>query len=105
MTAYTFLGNSGPGSSSDTDEVSLTYEELDRQARAIAARIQDSTSGIQVGPGSRALLLYQSSIDYIQAFFGCVYANVVAVPTYPPRRNRPNAAFAAILKDSGLPWC
>jgi acyl-CoA synthetase (AMP-forming)/AMP-acid ligase II len=88
--AYTFLGNSGD------DEVSLTYRELDQQARAIASRIQDSTA-----PGSRALLLYQSSIDYIQAFFGCVYANVVAVPTYPPRRNRANAAFTAILKDSG----
>jgi acyl-CoA synthetase (AMP-forming)/AMP-acid ligase II len=88
--AYTFLGNSGE------DEVSLTYEELDRQARAIAARIQNSTAS-----GSRALLLYNSSIDYIQAFFGCVYANVVAVPTYPPRRNRPNAAFAAVLKNSG----
>lgn len=88
--AYTFLGNSGE------DEVSLTYQELDRQARAIASSIQDLTA-----PGSRALLLYHSSIDYIQAFFGCVYANVVAVPTYPPRRNRPNAAFTAILKDSG----
>jgi acyl-CoA synthetase (AMP-forming)/AMP-acid ligase II len=89
--AYTFLGNSG-----EADEVSLTYAELDRQARAIAARIQHSAAS-----GSRALLLYHSSIDYIQAFFGCVYANVVAVPTYPPRRNRPNAAFAAILKNSG----
>jgi acyl-CoA synthetase (AMP-forming)/AMP-acid ligase II len=88
--AYTFLGNSGE------DGVSLTYQELDRQARAIASNIQSLTA-----PGSRALLLYQSSIDYIQAFFGCVYANVVAVPTYPPRRNRPNAAFTAILKDSG----
>jgi len=87
--AYTFLGNSGE------DEVSLTYQELDRQARAIAARIQNSAA-----PRSRALLLYHSSIDYIQAFFGCVYADVIAVPTYPPRRNRPNAAFAAILKDS-----
>jgi acyl-CoA synthetase (AMP-forming)/AMP-acid ligase II len=88
--AYTFLGNSGE------DEVSLTYQELDRQARAIASNIQYLTA-----PDSRALLLYQSSIDYIQAFFGCVYANVVAVPTYPPRRNRPNAVFTAILKDSG----
>ncbi len=75
--------------------MSLTYEELDRQARAIAAQLQDL-----VPPGSRALLLYPSGIEYIQAFFGCLYANVIAVPTYPPRRNRPNEAFMALLEDS-----
>ena len=85
----------GFGSQGEADESPLTYEELDRQARAIAARLQDL-----VPPGSRALLLYPSGIEYIQAFFGCLYANVIAVPTYPPRRNRPNEAFMALLKDS-----
>ena len=89
--AYTFLG----GSQGEADETPLNYEELDRQARAIAARLQHLAP-----PGSRALLLYPSGIEYIQAFFGCLYAGVIAVPTYPPRRNRPNEAFMALLRDS-----
>jgi acyl-CoA synthetase (AMP-forming)/AMP-acid ligase II len=94
--AYIFLGNSSAHSpEGGADELPLTYEELDRQARAIAAQLQDL-----VPPGSRALLLYPSGIEYIQAFFGCLYANVIAVPTYPPRRNRPNEAFMALLEDS-----
>jgi acyl-CoA synthetase (AMP-forming)/AMP-acid ligase II len=89
--AYTFLG----ASQGEADESNLTYEELDREARTIAAQLQ-----ALVPPGSRALLLYPSGIEYVQAFFGCLYASVIAVPTYPPRRNRPNAAFMALLKDS-----
>ncbi|MGH8548058.1 MAG: AMP-binding protein [Methylococcales bacterium] len=34
----------------------------------------------------RALLLYPPGLDYIAAFFGCLYAGVVAVPAYPPIR-------------------
>ena len=66
-----------------TDELVLTYAELDRQARAIGARLQ--AMGMT---GERALLLYPAGLDFIAAFFGCLYAGVVAVPAYPPRRNR-----------------
>ncbi len=67
----------------ETDELTLTYAELDRQARAIGARLQ--AMGMT---GERALLLYPAGLDFIAAFFGCLYAGVVAVPAYPPRRNR-----------------
>jgi len=67
----------------ESDEVTLTYRELDRQARAIGARLQ--AMGMT---GERALLLYPAGLDFIAAFFGCLYAGVVAVPAYPPRRNR-----------------
>ena len=63
----------------ETQEVSLTYGELDRQARAIAARLQRSTVR-----GDRALLLYPPGLDYVAAFFGCLYAGLIAVPAYPP---------------------
>ncbi len=38
--------------------------------------------------GRASLLLYPAGLDFIAAFFGCLYAGVVAVPAYPPRRNR-----------------
>lgn len=61
----------------------LTYGELDRKARAIAAALQQ-----RCNPGDRALLLYPPGLEYISAFFGCLYAGVIAVPVYPPEPAR-----------------
>ena len=61
----------------------LTYGDLDREARTIAAALRDVA-----GPGDRALLLYAPGLAFISAFFGCQYAGIVPVPTYPPRPDR-----------------
>lgn len=79
----------------EADEVRWNYGELDRRARAIAAWLQSFG-----GEGARALLLYPSGLDYIAAFFGCLYAGVVAVPAYPPQRQRGLPRVQAILADS-----
>ncbi len=79
----------------ETDELLWTYAELDRRARAIAAWLQ--SLGLQ---GERALLLYPAGLDFIAAFFGCVYAGVVAVPAYPPRKNRSLERIEAIADDA-----
>lgn len=78
----------------ETPSGELTYQELDRQARAIAARLQS-----QGATGQRALLLYPSGLDFIAAFFGCLYAGVVAVPAYPPRPNQKISRLEAIVED------
>ncbi|WP_018267991.1 non-ribosomal peptide synthetase [Methylosinus sp. LW4] len=57
----------------------LSYGDLDRRARAIATHL--TALGLT---RERALLLYPPGLDYIEAFFGCLYAGVVAVPAYPP---------------------
>jgi len=67
-----------------TEGPRLTYGELDAQARRIAAALQQ-----QAGPGERALLLYAPGLEFIPAFFGCLYAGLIAVPAYPPRPDRP----------------
>ncbi|GAA6619603.1 fatty acyl-AMP ligase [Scytonema sp. NUACC26] len=87
--AYTFIQDT------DTELANLTYEELDRQARAIAAQLQ----GIGA-TGQRALLLYPSGLEFIAAFFGCLYASVVAVPAYPPKRNQKMSRLQAIVADA-----
>ncbi len=66
----------------EQQEASLSYRDLDRQARAIAAQLQRLEL-----QGGRALLIYSPGLDFIAAFFGCLYAGVIAVPVYPPRRN------------------
>jgi acyl-CoA synthetase (AMP-forming)/AMP-acid ligase II len=61
-----------------------TYGDLNRQARGIAAELRR-----HAGPGDRALLLYAPGPEFLPAFFGCLYAGVIAVPAYPPRPDRP----------------
>jgi acyl-CoA synthetase (AMP-forming)/AMP-acid ligase II/acyl carrier protein len=64
----------------DGDEVQVSYEALDRGARAVAALLQRETR-----EGDRAVLLYPSGLEYITAFLGCLYAGVIAVPAFPPK--------------------
>lgn len=85
--AYIFLENG------ETESASLSYGELDKRARAIAAYLQS-------WQGERALLLYPSGIEFITAFFGCLYAGVVAVPVYPPRGNQKLSRLLSIVHDS-----
>lgn len=85
--AYTFLQNG------EAQADSLTYNELDLKARAIAA-------GLQSWQGERALLLYPPGLDFICAFFGCLYAGVIAVPAYPPRRNQKLSRLLSVAEDA-----
>jgi acyl-CoA synthetase (AMP-forming)/AMP-acid ligase II/acyl carrier protein len=88
--AFTFLTDA------DTEKASVTYRELDCRARAIAGTLQ--ALGLA---GERALLLYPPGLDYVAAFFGCLYAGVVAVPAYPPRRNRSLDRLQTVAADAG----
>ncbi|HEU4405630.1 MAG TPA: amino acid adenylation domain-containing protein [Polyangiaceae bacterium] len=69
--AFSFVGASG--------EVASSYGELDRAARAVAAQL-----GEMARPGDRALILHPPGPRYVESFWGCLYAGVVAVPAYPP---------------------
>ncbi|PWE40145.1 non-ribosomal peptide synthetase [Pseudomonas prosekii] len=59
--------------------VVLSYRDLDQRARTIAGALQ-----AEAAFGDRAVLLFPSGADYVAAFFGCLYAGVIAVPAYPP---------------------
>src|SRR5438045_2133008 len=58
----------------------LTYRQLHFRARAIAALLQSYAQQSNSNADERAVLLYPPGIDYIAAFFGCLYAGVIAVP-------------------------
>ena len=79
----------------ETASASWTYEALDRLSRAIASQLQ-----VMNLSGERALLLYPPGLDYLAAFFGCLYAGVVAVPAYPPRNHRNTPRIGAIASDA-----
>ena len=59
---------------------SLTYALLDNAAKKIAIKLQSLDLQNQ-----QALLLYESGAEFIKSFFGCLYAGVIAVPTYIPK--------------------
>lgn len=88
--SFTFL------SDGEIEEAHLTYGELDRHARAIGASLQSI-----VEQGARALLIYPADLEFIQAFFGCLYGGVIAVPTYPPqtRARRSLEKLRTIIQD------
>lgn len=86
--AYIYLNGS------EGEERPITYGELDRQARAIATEIRRICR-----PGERAILLYPPGLEFLSAFYGCLYAGVIAVPAYPPRSNRNLSRLQAIAND------
>jgi len=87
--AFTFLVDG------EAQEVKLTYGELDRRARAIGSVLHGISER-----GDRALLLYLTGLEYVAAFFGCLYAARIAVPAYPPRLNRNIDRLHAIIADA-----
>ena len=91
--AYTFLQDSQIAEK--IEEKSLTYFEIHTRAMAIGALLQS----LEV-TGERALLLYSPGLEFIAAFFGCLYAGVVPVPTNVPRRNQKTPISKVILRDS-----
>src|SRR4051794_9546550 len=81
----------------ESDERTVSYAALLRNARAIAAELRRSLS-----LGDRALLLSPPGLEFVEAFLGCLAARVNAVPAYPPgpaRRERHEARLAALVRS------
>ncbi|TCP54485.1 amino acid adenylation domain-containing protein [Tumebacillus sp. BK434] len=79
----------------EDEAVEYSYALLDQKARALGALLQSMGAS-----GERALLLYPPGPEYVVAFFGCLYAGVVAVPAYPPRQNGNLSRLVAVASDA-----
>lgn len=100
--AFSFVGaestprhdGSGPGSPVRT----LTYGELDRQARQLAAWVQS-----RGGAGQRVLLPHCEGPLQISALLGCFYAGATAVPCPSPLDGGRNVRrLTAVAKDADV---
>lgn len=91
--AFTFLGGGDDGGVE-----SLTYGELDARAR-VGARALSATSPPSESP--RVVLCLPAGLDFLTAFFACMYAGAVGVPVRCPHPRRSMAGPAGIASDSG----
>ena len=93
QTAYTFLREG-----LNADAV-LTYGELVARARSIAGYLHT-----RFAPGARLLLVYPPGLEFVQAFWGTLYAGLIAVPVPPPDAFRKRAGvmrLQRLAEDSG----
>jgi acyl-CoA synthetase (AMP-forming)/AMP-acid ligase II len=88
-TSLLFLGDG------EVESERETFATLDAKARAIAAALR-----ARAAPGDRILLLFGPGLDFISAFFGCIYAGMVAVPVHLPRRSQPLDKLEAIAASA-----
>ncbi|MEQ2015889.1 aminotransferase class III-fold pyridoxal phosphate-dependent enzyme [Photorhabdus bodei] len=74
-----------------------SYGQLHQRAASLASALQ------QYGQrGDRVILLYPDGEDFIGAFFGCLYAGMIAVPVPMPAKSSGNAweRFIGVLRNA-----
>ena len=99
---YTFVS----GSKGNPIEASYTYKQLDDKTTQLAKCIcgTKAQNGWEIAKGSRVLLVYTPSLDFIVAYLACLRAGVVAVPVFPPipgQLKKDLHHFASIHESSG----
>ena len=91
--AFAFLQDGGQ------DLAELSCAGLEREARRVATLV-----AARVAPGGRAILVYEPGLDFLGAFFGCLFAGVTAIPVYPPFPRQLEGGLARLdrtLHDAG----
>lgn len=80
----------------------ITFAELDRKARATAvallAAARERGQDLHQQP---VLIALPAGLEFLGAFFGCLYAGAIAVPIRYPRPNRPMDHTINVASDSG----
>ncbi len=94
-------------------DAGVTFVELDERetfvpfaaVRARAGRTAGALVRAGVAPGDRVALVFPTSPDFLEAFFGVLLAGAVPVPLYPPvrlgRLAEYHAATARMIRLSG----
>ena len=82
-------------------EKQLTYAELWDQVRSLAGYLQHRC---RIRSGDRVLLTYPPGLDFAVGFFACHAVGAIAVPAYPPRRNRKASRIRSIVVDANAKW-
>ena len=87
--AFTFVD-------SRAKQSTLTYSQLDQSAQQIAELLL-----VHGAPGDRVMLLLPQGLEYVETFFACLYAGMIAVPFYPPRNAANEFLIQTIAENCG----
>ncbi len=79
----------------ENEKEKISCSEIVERSKSIAAYLQKSGE-----KGDRVLLLFPTGIEFILSLYGCFFAGMIGVPAYPPKRNKPNERFSAILQNA-----
>lgn len=71
----------------------LSFSQLAQRAKSVASTIQKNSK-----KGDRVLLIYQPGIDFIIAFYACLYSGTIATPVYPPYSKELTSKLEKIIK-------
>ncbi|HLN52359.1 MAG TPA: AMP-binding protein [Lentimicrobium sp.] len=88
-TAYIYLRDG------ENDEEKITFRELYNSSLNIAVKLKELGA-----EGERILMLFPPGMEFIKAIFGCFLAGAIAVPAYPPRKNRSLDRIKTLAVDS-----
>ena len=89
--AYRFMDYSQV---SEGEAKELTWQDFGLRLRAVAARLQQVTE-----PGDRVAILAPQGLDYVESFFGAIYAGTIAVPLFDPDEPGHSDRLRAVLGD------
>ena len=79
----------------------ITYAQLWEEVRALAGYLQGRC---RIRKGDRVLLIYPPGMEFLIGFLACHAAGAVAVPAFPPRRNRKASRIRSIVVDAEAKW-
>lgn len=85
--AIEYLPESGP-------KLVIDYRELRDRAMRVAAQLRKVCE-----PGDRVIMLLPPGPDFIIGFFGCLYAQLLAVPATEPKPRRLNDRLSRVVRD------
>jgi alkylation response protein AidB-like acyl-CoA dehydrogenase/acyl-CoA synthetase (AMP-forming)/AMP-acid ligase II/acyl carrier protein len=97
--ACTFLG-------AGRSDRHIAFEQLDREAGAIAVRLRRAGIDAGIAVETRAakpaaLVVFPAGFEFLTSFFGCLYAGVVAIPTRYPSARQSVEHLKNLVADSG----
>ena len=72
----------------------LAWSRFSARNRAVGARLQQVTK-----PGDRVAILAPQGLDYMVAFYGALYAGVIAVPLFDPAEPGHTGRLHSVLGD------
>lgn len=78
-------------------EQTLSFAELDKCASNIASALLANNLA-----GQNVLLVFTPGLEFIKAFLGCLYANVIPVPVNTPAQTSSVDRFEKIVQDAAI---